>query len=458
MLFRSQIKGIINDIWAISISKATIARICTFFKGASELHLDEKISREVKETGFIVLSLDGAQPKKGRPALWIFSDRITGNVLLAVMLRSAAAPILKEKIREIREKFGVPIKAVISDKQKNILNAVRDFDPDIPHAYCQYHFLDHVMEPISLRDSHLAKELKKVVRSFSLIANQHKGRLDPSNSEYNPLYDYLSPLAETLLCSIAVPSKKWSIFKGKEIYENLKCVWTSLEELPLEIRPGKIERSILAVRNRLRTLLDKHKTLYEQIVHLLENANDLRKRLDTDRNTPKHVKKEVKTWVYRLQSRLKSRGMEYKSENLSYKQFNYKTEIPTIWQQWVRLESSYHKGLYHSYKNETIEKTNNAKEQLINRIKRHFKKWMGQQDYQDVFERHASTYSRLVDLKLDDDQIHEILWKHSVAYVEGYTNELSAFGPVKKRDWRVREKTGEFLRVLKKNVQAFKST
>jgi len=314
------------------------------------------------------------------------------------------------------------------------------------------------MEPISLRDSHLAKELKKVVRSFSLIANQHKGRLDPSKSEYNPLYDYLSPLAETLLCSIAVPSKKWSIFKGKEIYENLKCVWTSLEELPLEIRPGKIERSILAVRNRLRTLLDKHKTLYEQIVHLLEDANDLRKRLDTDRNTPKHVKKEVKTWVYRLQSRLKSQNMEYKPENLSYKQFNYKTEIPTIWQQWVRLESSYHKGLYHSYKNETIEKTNNAKEQLINRIKRHFKKWMGQQDYQDVFERHASTYSRLVDLKLDDDQIHEILWKHSVAYVEGYTNELSAFGPVKKRDWRVREKKGEFLRVLKKNVQVFKST
>jgi len=453
-----QIKGIIYDIWAISISKATIGRICTFFKGASELHLDEKISREVRETGFIILSLDGAQPKKGRPALWIFSDRMTGNVLLSVMLNSAAAPILKEKIQEIHEKFGVPIKAVISDKQKNIVNAVRDFDPDIPHAYCQYHFLDHVMEPITLRDSHLAKELKKVVRSFSIIVNLPKGQLDPANPEYNPLYDYLSPLAEMLLCAIAVSSKKWSIFKGKEIFENLKCVWASLKEMPLEIRPGKIERSILAVKNRLGILLDNNKTLYKEIVHLLEDTNDLRKRLDTDLNTPKYVKKKVKTWVYRLQSRLKYRKMEYKPENLTYEQFNYKTELPTIWQQWVRLESSYHKGLYHSYKNDTIEKTNNAKEQLINRIKRHFKKWMGQQEYQDVFERHASSYSRLVDLKLDDDQIHEILWKHTVAYVEGYTNELSAFGPVKKRDWRIREKKGEFLRVLRKNMKAFKST
>jgi hypothetical protein len=446
----SQIKGIIFEDWSMSISKSTIQRICNYFEKSSTVYLDETVAKEVKKSREIVLSLDGAQPKKGRPALWIFSDRITGHVLLTELLNSAAAPILVNKMREIEEKFGVPIKAVISDKQKNIVNAVRDFNKDIPHVYCQYHFLDHIMDPISVKDTNLAKTLKKAVRKFSIVVHQPQGTLDPSDDNYNALYDILTPLTEELLNAISVPSKKWSVFKGKEIYENLFYILKNLEKILIRTRKSKVQRSIQAVLKNLKILLKENKELYNEIRKLLKDANDLRDILDNSNNRPEYIKKQVKTWVYRLQSRLKTQDMEYHASELKHTSTTDTTSLPVIWQEWIRLEASYHSGLYHSYKNEKLEKTNNAKEQLINQTKRHFKKWLGQQDIQDTFERHSEAFSRLIPLTLNNEEIHEILWKHSIAYVEGYTNALSAFEPVKKRDWRIREKnTGNF-QLLKK--------
>ncbi|KKN63078.1 hypothetical protein LCGC14_0505530 [marine sediment metagenome] len=50
---------------------------------AGKQYTDKKVLKEVQSSGRIVLSLDGAQPVKHEPSLWVFSDRLTGNVLLA---------------------------------------------------------------------------------------------------------------------------------------------------------------------------------------------------------------------------------------------------------------------------------------------------------------------------------------------------------------------------------------
>ena len=450
----SQIKMMLLDEWAVSISKGTIGNICRHFEGASQVYLNEQVLKDIQASGKIMLSLDGAQPKKGRPALWIFSDRITGHVLLSVLLDSAPSPILVEKMSEIQEKYGVPIEAVISDKQKNIVNAVKQFNSEIPHAFCQYHFLSHIMGPVQSKDSHLATQLKKKVRSLSVIAKQPLGQLNKRNPEYNPLYDILSPLAEELLGAIAVSGKKWKVFKGKEIYENLDYIVKKLNKLSLIDISQKIKHSLQSVASSLGQLLKKHQNLYDEILVLLDDSKDLRKVLDNSRNTAKYIQKKTFTWIYRLQSRLKSRGLEYRGKDIGYVQMNHDSDLTTIWQQWVRLEHSYSEGIYLSYKNEEIEKTNNAKEQLINRTKRHFKKWLGQQDFQKVFEKHGAIYSTLVPLDLNSEKIHEILWKHSVAYVEGYISGFSTFQPITNRRWQIREiNTGNW-DVLQKNIKS----
>lgn len=143
-----QIQELLWDDTDVSISKSTIRNICNYFEHVGVSYLDEKITQAISEQGYMIVSLDGAQPKKGFPALWIFTERITHHTIKAELLNSAPAPVLVDLLKDLEKKFKVPIKAVISDKQKNIVNAVREFNPEIPHIFCQYHFLNHIMEPI----------------------------------------------------------------------------------------------------------------------------------------------------------------------------------------------------------------------------------------------------------------------------------------------------------------------
>lgn len=205
------------DDWNVSISRGTVKHICEYFEMAGKQYMDEKVLRDVRSNGKIILSLDGAQPVKSEPSLWVFSDRLTGHTLLARNLESAPASQLSEILEEIEELYNVSIVAVISDKQKNIVNAVKAFNPNIPHVYCQYHFLNHIVEPIAAKDSHLKTTLKKAVRNLSIVINSNMA----SSSE---LYKVFLPISEELKCAISTRGDRFEIFPGVECHDNLTYV------------------------------------------------------------------------------------------------------------------------------------------------------------------------------------------------------------------------------------------
>jgi len=176
------------DDWEVSISRNTVRNICEFFEMAGKQYKDKKVLKEVQSSGRIILSLDGAQSVKNESSLWVFSDHLTGNVLLARNLESAPAFTLCAIFREIEMIYGVPIVAIISDKQKNIVNGVKQFRPDILHAYCPYHFLNHISESIASKDSHLKKTLRKSVRQLSIVNNS-------KYTDSNELYKLFRPIS-----------------------------------------------------------------------------------------------------------------------------------------------------------------------------------------------------------------------------------------------------------------------
>jgi hypothetical protein len=138
-------------------------------------------------------------------------------VLLARNLDSAPASRLVDNFKEIETLFSVPIVAVISDKQRNIVNAVKRFKPDIPHVYCQYHFLNHVIEPIASKDSHLKTTLKKAVRQFSIVVHSNQ-------ADSNDFYKLFLPVSEELKCAISTRGDRFKTFPGVECHANLKYV------------------------------------------------------------------------------------------------------------------------------------------------------------------------------------------------------------------------------------------
>jgi hypothetical protein len=448
-----QIQELLWDDNDISVSITAIRSMVEYFERAGTSYLDQKILQDIQTNGQMVVSLDGAQPKKGRPALWIFTDRITQHTIHAELLVSASAPVLVEKLKNLQEKFGVPIKAVISDKQKNIVNAIKEFNPDIPHAFCQYHFLNHIMAPIQAKDSHIATQIRKKIRSLSIITNLSKGFLNPTMDAYRAHYFIFAPLAEELLNAVAVNGHKWDIFPGKEMYENIQYVQRALEPfLEKHLKSGKL-RTIKAVYRQLSQILDDYHGLYEEILDFLVDTADLRKIIAKKHVKSKTIKKSIQTWVYRMQGRLKRRRIEYKPQNLKDLACTFNTPVEQIWQQWIRLEYSYHEEIYFTYDFPDIESTNNATERLINQTKRHFKKWLGQHDISAVFERHSEAYAQLIELDYSHEQINEILWKQSVAVGENAATRFEYFQPILKRDWRIRtNKTRNFAQ-LEENFQ-----
>lgn len=441
------------DEWRVKITLPSIMNICRFFEAAGLKYVNEATREDIRKSGKIILSLDGAQPRKGDPALWIFSDRLTGHVLLAVLLDIASAEVLKEKMTEIERKYHTPIAAVISDKQQNIVNAVKLFNPELPHAFCQYHFLNHIAEPIQSKDSHLALIIRKTVKKLSIVVNRKSGEFQPSHPEFNPLYHTLYPLAQELLNAVSVKGRKFEIFHGKEIYENLKYIISNLDAILAAFYQIKAVKSIEKIRNRLSNLILKHKTLYDEIIDLKKDFDELRGILDDTNHRGDFISKKTRTWVYKLQSRLKRRTMEYNANSIKSERMTHASPIECIWQQWIRLENSYHAGLYHTYDSEEIERTNNGKEQLIHQIKRHFRKWLGKSDIAQTFNLHGIQYSYLINLGKLNADMYDVLWADSVAVIEGYATSLDSLYVSPIRKWNIRESNTGNWKKLRMNLE-----
>jgi len=420
------------DDWEVSISRGTVKHICEYFEMAGKQYMDEKVLNEVKSSGRIVLSLDGAQPVKNEPSLWVFSDRLTGHVLLARNLDSAHASRLVDHFKEIETLFSVPIVAVISDKQRNIVNAVKRFKPEIPHVYCQYHFLNHVIEPIASKDSHLKTMLKKTVRHFSIVINSKQ-------ADSNDLYKLFLPVSEELKCAISTRGDRFKTFPGVECHANLKHVLDRLKPFQAFSLNSKVSRSLKSVIEALTNLLLETQQLKDEIMSLIPDLVQVQEIFRKRKNRSAHVKKLIDKWVFMLQNRLKRRKIEYNPRNIKWQQPSYNLSCEEVWQQWIRLVNSYSEGLFVAYDDDELEFTNNAKEQLFHRSKHHFKALLGRENISRIFLEHGGLYSQLLDIDYSKKNVSEVLLASETPLIESHRRKFVAQYATIRRTWKIRE-------------------
>ena len=453
----SQVVDLIWNDWEISISESTVRNICQYYEMAGLQYNKKEVREKIRQSGRIFLSLDGAQPIEGEPALWIFTDRLTNTVLLARLLESAPAEILHQIYNEIEEKFGVPIVAVISDKQSNIVNSVKKFKPNIPHVYCQYHFLNHVFAPINAKDSYLRTTLKKRVRSLSLVQNKPTEIKDILITKKSPVAEIFQPITEELKCAISAKGNQFDTFAGKETYLSLEYILSRLEKYQIDEYPKKVERSFHALIGSIETLLNSTKPLYDEICNLLHDSQWL-KAIFTHREwSSDRIKIWVEKWLLILQKRLEGISMEHKAEKLKWQYPCSEMTMHEVWQQWIRLENSYSDGIYCAYDDPELDFTNNAKEQLIHHTKAHFKSLLGRQNIARAYQSRGSIYAHLIDYDFSDEHISTVLIASETPLIEINRLKHNAQYTVKRRKWRIREQeTGNF-KLFEQNLQALKN-
>lgn len=451
-----QIVQLMSTEYDISISSGGVADICEYFEGASADYVDKTTQAEVRQNGQIVLSLDGSQPIKGEPSLWAFSDRITGRVLLYRLLDTAPAEILKNVYHEIENKYGVPIVAFISDRQQNIVNSVKDFNLKIQHAYCQYHFLGHIVEGIKAKDTHLGAQIGKLAKKISIVMKRNKIVANDGSNAQDSIYSIFKPLAEEILCAIATYGDHFTTFPGLECYKNLEYIAENMRELAKMRMDPKYLKSLTTVLTNIDQILTDFHSIKVEIEEMLPIFRDLRDILGQHDWSSEKIKEYITEWKRTIHKALQKRGMDCNEAELGFVKINYKSDIGEIYQQWLRLESSYHDGIYLAYDNKLLEFTNNAKEQIFHRVKSHFKSMLGRQNVADAFQRHGGVYSLLSGVDLTQERIHDILITVETSQVEGFRDQQHAIYAETRRTWRIREINTGNMDKLKENIRKAK--
>jgi len=147
--------------YQLKISIDTVRRICDDILKLKSLKIDEKTLEIIKKQGYILLGFDGQDPGGDAPSIWCFMDLISNRVLATYKFDKLDYKILRQTIEKIREFYDVKIIGWVSDKQTLITKCHDTFYPEIPHQYCQYHFLRNTWNHLQALDSNTFWRLKK---------------------------------------------------------------------------------------------------------------------------------------------------------------------------------------------------------------------------------------------------------------------------------------------------------
>ena len=132
----------------------------------------ETLRRHYESSTEIILCIDGLQPEKGHEALYAVRELTRKRVWFAEPLLSATEDEVRRLIRKAKEwaeSLGTPVGLWMSDKQNAFVTGIAAEFPDVPHRYCDNHFLRDLARPVLEADSHAKVQMRQKVRGLRTI-------------------------------------------------------------------------------------------------------------------------------------------------------------------------------------------------------------------------------------------------------------------------------------------------
>jgi len=170
----SQIQSELWDSYSIKLSADSIARYIRHYQImlAARQEDPEVLRRQYEWVDEIILSIDGLQPEKGHETLYVVRELTQKRVWFAEPLISATADEVRRlinKAKEWAESLGKPVGLWLSDRQDAFVTGIAAEFPDVPHRYCDNHFLRDVAKPVLEADSHAKVQMRRKVRGLRKI-------------------------------------------------------------------------------------------------------------------------------------------------------------------------------------------------------------------------------------------------------------------------------------------------
>jgi hypothetical protein len=132
----------------------------------------DELRRQYRSVDEIILSIDGLQPEKGHETLYVVRELTQKRVWFAEPLISATADEVRRliaKARQWAESLEKPVALWLSDRQDAFVTGIAAEFPDVPHRYCDNHFLRDVAKPVTEADGHAKVQMRRKVRGLRMI-------------------------------------------------------------------------------------------------------------------------------------------------------------------------------------------------------------------------------------------------------------------------------------------------
>jgi hypothetical protein len=115
------------------------------------------------------------QPEKGHETLYVVRELRGKRVWFAEALLSSSTEEVRRLIAKAKgwaQQLQKPVELWMSDKQDAFVKGIEAEFPDVPHRYCQNHFLRDLAKPMLEKDSHQKVQMRKKVRGLRDIEKQ----------------------------------------------------------------------------------------------------------------------------------------------------------------------------------------------------------------------------------------------------------------------------------------------
>ena len=170
----TQIRSELGDQYHITISDDSIGRYIQSYQVmlAARQEDPKTLRQQYQSVDEIVLCIDGLQPEKGHETLYVVRELTQKRVWFAEALISGTAQEVRRLIARAKkwvESMNAKVGLWLSDRQDAFVTGIAAEFPDVPHRYCDNHFLRDVAKPVLEADSHAKVTMRKKVRGLRTI-------------------------------------------------------------------------------------------------------------------------------------------------------------------------------------------------------------------------------------------------------------------------------------------------
>lgn len=405
-----------------------------------------RLQEIVDKRGGLKVSLDGLAPEGASEQLWVVREVESQITLVVAWLDKVDHETLQTLLRPIDE-LKMPILATLSDKQSCVKKALEELWPDVPHQWCQPHYLSNITDPLYEQDrklkTQMCQEIRAEVRAswaevlddednaavhfVAGVAVTMRSSTDETTAEEEPPDDEPptsglgnqpsrvdGPMPET--DSIASASKGETTTLPTE---PTKTIQQLVREFALDFKESLSRKGrapfilaglpmyddLIALRNTLLSCLE----IYEE-THLRLWATVLTRIIDRY-NDDFDAVKEASRWVDNISYILSAPNLLVLADSSIHRTVSSKRDSIQQWLQafldtlaqqqdlppWLALFRSqliattkrYWSGLFHCYAIAGLPSSNNALESLFGFSKRLIRRRLGLQQLRDALRRHA---------------------------------------------------------------------